>query len=94
MISDSLPERLQGTDGIRGKVGLACDFPEIDPLSVWIQKKILIEEFFELYTFSFCQNLIDSGWAELGDSMIEDGTPEIPKVSSVMLRSGEYANPG
>ena len=39
MISDSLPERLQGTDGIRGKVGLACDFPEMDPLSVWIQKK-------------------------------------------------------
>ena len=70
MKSDSLPERLQGTDGIRGKVGLACDFPETDPLSVWIQNKILTEEFFELYTFSFCQNLIDSGWAELGDSMI------------------------
>ena len=51
MKSDSLPERLQGTDGIRGKVGLPCDFPEMDPLSVWIQKKILTEEFFELYTF-------------------------------------------
>ena len=79
MKSDSLPERLQGTDGIRGKVGLACDFPEMDPLSVWIQKKILTEEFFELYTFSFCQNLIDSGWAELGDSMIVGWDTRDPK---------------
>ena len=78
MISDSLPERLQGTDGIRGKVGLACDFPEMDPLSVWIQKNPH-RRVFELYTFSFCQNLIDSGWAELGDSMIVGWDTRDPK---------------
>ena len=70
MKSETFPDRLQGTDGIRGKVGLSSEFPGMDPFSVWIQKKILTEEFFELYTFSFCRNLIESGWASPGELMM------------------------
>ncbi|HJL86521.1 MAG TPA: hypothetical protein QF623_05315, partial [SAR324 cluster bacterium] len=69
MKSETFPDRLQGTDGIRGKVGLSSEFPGMDPFSVWIQKKILTEEFFELYTFSFCRNLIESGWASPSELM-------------------------
>ena len=51
MISDSLPERLQGTDGIRGKSWPCLRFSGNGPAFGLDPKKILTEEFFELYTF-------------------------------------------
>ena len=63
-------KRLQGTDGIRGPIARANQFQGIHPLEVWIHHGFLTEEFFELYAFSFSKNLLDSGWAKKGDSLV------------------------
>ncbi|MEE3122185.1 MAG: hypothetical protein VX399_06290, partial [SAR324 cluster bacterium] len=70
MKTESRPERLQGTDGIRGAVAQACLFPKKHPLAVWIEEEVLTEEFFELYTYSFCRYLLDEGWALTGDCLV------------------------
>ena len=70
MKMESRPERLQGTDGIRGPVSQACLFPKKHPLAVWIDEEVLTEEFFELYAYSFCSYLLDEGWARTGDCLV------------------------
>ena len=56
-------ERVQGTDGIRGPVSFAEDCCSSDPISALLSEGVLTEEFFELYTFAYCQELLESGFA-------------------------------
>ena len=56
-------DRVQGTDGIRGPVCFAEDCCSSDPISALLSEGVLTEEFFELYTFAYCQELLESGFA-------------------------------
>ncbi len=49
-----IDKRLQGTDGIRGKIVLSTDkvIEGLHPLEAYVEKGILTEEFFELYAYS------------------------------------------
>jgi len=59
--------RIQGTDGIRGPVCLAEKSTSPGPIEALFDEGILTEELFELYTYSFCQELLDTGFAEKND---------------------------
>ena len=60
-------ERIQGTDGIRGSVCRLEDSVSMDPISALLNEGVLTEEFFELYTYAFCQELLESGIASAFD---------------------------
>ena len=60
-------DRIQGTDGIRGPVCLAEKSSSPGPIEALLNEGILTEELFELYTFSFCQELLDMGFATNND---------------------------
>ena len=51
--------RIQGTDGIRGSVSLSEKCSSAGPIEALLNEGILTEELFELYTYSFCQELLD-----------------------------------
>ena len=59
--------RIQGTDGIRGPVCLAEKSSSPSPIEALLNEGILTEELFELYTYSFCQELLDMGFAANND---------------------------
>ena len=59
--------RIQGTDGIRGPVCLAEKSSSPGPIEALLNEGILTEELFELYTYSFCQELLDMGFAANND---------------------------
>ena len=59
--------RIQGTDGIRGPVCLAEKSSSPGPIEALLDEGILTEELFELYTYSFCQELLDMGFATKND---------------------------
>ncbi|MCS5554486.1 MAG: hypothetical protein NZ878_14350, partial [SAR324 cluster bacterium] len=59
--------RIQGTDGIRGPVCLAENSSSPGPIEALLNEGILTEELFELYTYSFCQELLDMGFAANND---------------------------
>ena len=42
-------DRLQGTDGVRGKVCIAKSSSSNNPISAFLEEGVLTEEFFELY---------------------------------------------
>ncbi len=54
------PERIQGTDGVRGLVAPSSRFPK-DPLAVFVEDDFLTEEFFELYCYCHIKNLLERG---------------------------------
>ena len=58
---------IQGTDGIRGPVSLAEKSSSPGPIEALLNEGILTEELFELYTYSFCQELLDMGFATIND---------------------------
>ena len=58
---------MQGTDGIRGPVGLSENSSYLGPMETFLNEGILTEELFELYTYSFCQELLNTGFAENND---------------------------
>ena len=60
-------DRIQGTDGIRGPVCLAEKSSSLGPIEALLNEGILTEELFELYTYSFCQELLDIGFASNND---------------------------
>ncbi len=60
-------ERIQGTDGIRGIVRLAEDCSGSDPISVFLHEAVLTEELFELYTYAYCQELLEADFASAND---------------------------
>ena len=70
MSSEKKTYRIQGTDGIRGPISNSINFPNLDPISVFLKKGFLTEEFFELYTYSFCVNLINENLAKIGDTLV------------------------
>jgi len=59
--------RIQGTDGIRGPACLAEKSSSPGPIEALLNEGILTEELFELYTYSFCQELLDIGFAANDD---------------------------
>ena len=59
--------RIQGTDGIRGPVFLAEKSSSPGPIAALLDEGILTEELFELYTYSFCMELLDTGFAARND---------------------------
>ena len=59
--------RIQGTDGIRGPVCLSEKSLSPSPIEALLNEGVLTEEFFELYTFYFCQELLDTGFASKND---------------------------
>ncbi len=63
-------QRLQGTDGIRGRVQSheVCSIKS--PISAFTELGILTDNFFELYTFSYCQELLQAGFAKSGDPVV------------------------
>lgn len=65
-----MTNRIQGTDGIRGRVQRASEFPDLNPLEVLQKHDVLTEQFFELYTYTYCEILLDQGWAKVGDSVV------------------------
>jgi len=61
------PQRIQGTDGIRGKVKCTEELTKTEaaltPLQYFLEEGVLTEEFFELYTYTYCQELLYQGLA-------------------------------
>ena len=63
-------ERIQGTDGIRGPVCLSDTCPSLDPMSAFLNEGVLTEEFFELYTYAYCKELLESNFASKFDTAV------------------------
>jgi len=64
--------RIQGTDGIRGKVGLS-DYPAfkgLSPLQVFLDRGILTEQFFELYCYCHVSLGIERETIKPGEEII------------------------
>lgn len=62
--------RLQGTDGIRGRVQKQIDCAIEDPVAAFLELGVLTDRFFEIYTYCYCLELIESGIAKPGDSVV------------------------
>ena len=65
------PERIQGTDGIRGRV-LKSSEPEVSglsPLEIFLEKGIITEQFIELYTYCFVLLLMKKKIAKKGEEI-------------------------
>jgi len=78
-------ERIQGTDGIRSTVRLAEDCSGSDPISVFLDEAILTEEFFELYTYAYCQELLESNFASANDLAVIGWDPR--DISGIFNRA-------
>ncbi|MEE8483094.1 MAG: hypothetical protein V3S46_00725, partial [Nitrospinota bacterium] len=58
-------KRLQGTDGVRGRVAPSSGLSG-SPLEVFLDGNLITEEFFELYCYAHVSDLIERGKAESG----------------------------
>lgn len=63
------PRRLQGTDGVRGPVRPARDFP-YGPLETFLRHGVLTEEFFELYCYAHVRGLVEDRKMAEGDDVL------------------------
>jgi len=63
-------ERIQGTDGIRGPVRSIEDSTSSSPLAALLDEGVMTEEFFELYTFAYCQELLEANFASALDLVV------------------------
>ncbi|MBT3213989.1 MAG: hypothetical protein HN351_05030, partial [Deltaproteobacteria bacterium] len=63
-------ERIQGTDGIRGPVCRSEDSSSSNPLAALLNEGVMTEEFFELYTYAYCQELLEAGFASALDLVV------------------------
>ncbi|MBC8259186.1 MAG: hypothetical protein H8E38_09230 [SAR324 cluster bacterium] len=63
-------DRIQGTDGIRGPVCFAENSAADNPIAALLHENVLTEEFFELYTYAYCQELLESGFAKQTDLVV------------------------
>ncbi|OGL44607.1 MAG: hypothetical protein A2W05_06740, partial [Candidatus Schekmanbacteria bacterium RBG_16_38_10] len=65
------PERLQGTDGIRGRVlkSLEPEVSGLSPLDIFLKKGIITEQFIELYTYCFVSLLMKKKIAKKGEEI-------------------------
>ncbi len=74
------PTRLQGTDGVRGPVRPARDFPD-GPLETFLGRGVLTEEFFELYCYAHVRGLVeDKKMAEGDDVLIGWDSRDVEKI--------------
>ena len=62
--------RIQGTDGIRGRVDFQEKYGEQEPLEVFLEHGVLTECFFELYVYCYCRQLIDENYASIQDQIV------------------------
>ncbi|MBF0350742.1 MAG: hypothetical protein HQM11_06900 [SAR324 cluster bacterium] len=62
--------RLQGTDGIRGKIGKSIDYMGVSPQDLYLNKGILTETFFELYVYSYCKYLISQKFIKNNNKIV------------------------
>lgn len=69
--------RLQGTDGIRAKVGRSADY-DSDPLTVYLEHGVMTEEFFELYCYAHVYGLIQKKLMEPGSDCVIGWDPRDP----------------
>ena len=63
-------ERIQGTDGIRGPVCCLEDCSSLEPISALLNEGVLTEEFFELYTYAYCLELLEVDFASATDLVV------------------------
>ena len=63
-------ERIQGTDGIRGPVRSIEDSTSTSPLFALLDEGVMTEEFFELYTYAYCQELLEANFASALDLVV------------------------
>ena len=63
-------ERIQGTDGIRAPICRLEDISSSNPLVALLDEGLLTEEFFELYTYAYCQELLEAGFASKSDLVV------------------------
>ena len=63
-------ERMQGTDGIRGPICFSDASQSSDPMTAFLNEGVLTEEFFELYTFAYCKELIETHFASEDDTAV------------------------
>ncbi|MDH5559234.1 MAG: hypothetical protein OEY59_00090 [Deltaproteobacteria bacterium] len=66
----SFPKRLQGTDGIRGRVTLNSIADGLDPVEFYLKEGLLTPEFFELYTYCYALLLLKERAALIGDGVV------------------------
>jgi phosphomannomutase len=94
------PERIQGTDGVRGLVAPSARFSK-DPLTVFLEDAFLTEEFFELYCYCHVKNLLERGLMSEGaevpigwDSRDVEGFYTSRAVSGISKAGGKPLLPG
>ncbi len=63
-------KRLQGTDGVRGRVLKSSECPTNDPVECFLKYNVLTETFFELYGYCFAQELLAGGLAGFQDRVV------------------------
>lgn len=64
------PARLQGTDGVRGRISSAAPKGTSNPIEYFLTSGLLTPEFFECYTYAFGCLLKESGLAMAGDVIV------------------------
>jgi phosphoglucosamine mutase len=63
-------ERIQGTDGIRGPVCRLEESSSTNPLAALLNEGVMTEELFELYTYAYCQELLETEFASVLDLVV------------------------
>ncbi|PCI25254.1 MAG: hypothetical protein COB67_10950 [SAR324 cluster bacterium] len=71
----TIPQILQGTDGIRGRVRLQQENTSLTSLQYFLESGFLTPSFFEHYTYAYAALLLSTGMAELGDKIIVGWDP-------------------
>lgn len=73
-------ERIQGTDGIRGKTALSDD-PSVkgkSPLQAFLERGILTDSFFDLYSYCHVSLSIERGFVRPGEEIVVGWDPRDP----------------
>ncbi len=65
-----IPDILQGTDGIRGRITNNNELNDLTPLDFYIKNNLLTPFFFEYYTYAFASLLLKTSFAQKGDNII------------------------
>ena len=74
-----IPERVQGTDGIRREVRPQALFPGLSPQAVFLRHGFLTDEFLERYAFAHVSGLIQTKEAKVGDGFVIGWDPRDPR---------------
>ncbi|OGG99197.1 MAG: hypothetical protein A2600_05325 [Candidatus Lambdaproteobacteria bacterium RIFOXYD1_FULL_56_27] len=78
--------RLQGTDGVRGRV--KAELGSKDPVATFVEEGFLTPAFFELYGYAFGQLLLETRLARQGDKVAVgwDGRDEAGRFDSAFVQ--------